>query len=565
MNLNTDFKPVTDSTKEPGTRPLYTDGCLYWYLDSRSDDYPKEIIGDIVNGIINKYNLLDLDKMYRKLVYPNVNYIDLPIHVGYNSYNIMCAKYDDAEKQEKLLKDQELLKVANVELSKLINRIINKLEKQTSFGFIKDNSFDDNYVLHIKSSKYAAFILPQDSVRYINVNACENDKVITVWLKDKDGEFYLPSFTVPEVEYEYLAPFSRYNEKYCNKDIPFTVKPGRNSYVNVFTTGYNIERYLKDINYTGEYCISVTDISNADLSKYVLTNLYISRELIEPLRDDNSVTLSVGQGTLGIINDTIKKMLNQRIEIEEDTLSDYVDVFISMGVQARFPYKSIQHNVFTDNSVFTNVKEIIKNTFGLYAPSEFIFNKKGKLIDINEVLANVSEKEFFDNFRFKFFHKPFREERKFKAITLNNGCTIHYKPVAPSSNDVFECFEGNHVNVKNLQPFDFDKGQKTFYQVDNIRENKYFVKVEENESGLKIPSFKRCFQFFLTAEECEKYLKEAYDDGVDTSGIYIVRTDLDKCVECKLHNYYKDTTTGKLYVDFTRDEYVTPIPMDIKF
>ena len=245
MNLDPNFKPLNvKPTGTTETRPIYQDGTLYWYLDSKADDYPKEIINDIVNGIVNNYNLLDLDKMYRKLVYPNANHIDLPIHVGYDSYSILCAKYDEPEKQEKLLKEQELLKVANVELSKLINRIISKLEKQTGFGFIKDNSFNDNYVLHIKSSKYAAYILPQDIVRYINVNACENDKVITVWLKDKDGEFYLPSFTMPEVEYEYLAPYSRYHEKYCNKDIPFTVKPGHDSYVNIFTTGYDIERYL---------------------------------------------------------------------------------------------------------------------------------------------------------------------------------------------------------------------------------------------------------------------------------------------------------------------------------
>lgn len=186
MNLNTDFKPVTDSPKEPGTRPLYTDGILYWYLDSRSDDYPNEIIQDIVNGIVNEYNLLDLDKMYRKLVYPNANYIELPIHVGYSSYTIMCAKFDDAELQEKLEKDRELLKVADVEIYKLINRIVTKLEKQTGFGFIHDNTFGDDYTLHIKASKYASFILSSDITRYINVNTCSNDKVITVWLKDKD-------------------------------------------------------------------------------------------------------------------------------------------------------------------------------------------------------------------------------------------------------------------------------------------------------------------------------------------------------------------------------------------
>lgn len=564
MNLNTDFKPVTDSPKEPGTRPLYTDGCLYWYLDSRSDDYPNEIIQDIVNGIVNEYNLLDLDKMYRKLVYPNANYIELPIHVGYSSYTIMCAKFDDTGLQEKLEKDRELLKVADVEIYKLINRIVTKLEKQTGFGFIHDNTFGDDHMLHIKASKYASFILSSDITRYINVNTCSNDKVITVWLKDKDGEFYLPSFTVPEVEYEYLAPFSRYNEKYCNKDIAFTVKPGRNSYVNIFESPYDVERYLKNINYTGEYRISVTDISSADLSKYVLTNLYISRELIEPLNDDNSVTLSVDKDIRNI-GDVINKMLNQQSEIEEHTLSDYVDVFISLGVQSKIYPGLSKDAVFTDNTVYTNVKEIIKNTFGLYAPSEFIFNRKGKLINIDEILAKVTEKEFFDAFKFKFFNKRYREERKVIAIRLNNGCVIHYKPKLFNGNDVFECFDGKHINTKNLRSFDFDKGQKTFYQVDNIRENEYFVKVEENENGLKIPSFKRCFQFFLTVEDCEKYLKEAYDNGVDTSGIYIVRTDLDKCMECKLHNYYKDTITGKLYVNFTRDEYVAPIPMDIKF
>lgn len=229
MNLNTDFKPATDSSKEPGTRPLYTNGQLYWYLDSRSDDYPNEIIQDIVNGIVHQYDLLDLNKMYRKLVYPNANYIELPFHVSYDPYSIMYSKCDEPEKQKELEKNQELLKVADVEIYKLINRIATKLEKQTGFGFISEFTFGNDYTLHIKASKYASFILSSDVVRYINVNTCGNDKVITVWLKDKDGEFYLPSFTVPEVEYEYLAPFSRYNEKYCNKDIAFTVKPGRNS------------------------------------------------------------------------------------------------------------------------------------------------------------------------------------------------------------------------------------------------------------------------------------------------------------------------------------------------
>jgi hypothetical protein len=560
MNLNTDFKPVTDSPKEPGTRPIYTDGCLYWYLDSRSDDYPNEIIQDIVNGIVNNYNLLDLDKMYRKLVYPNANYIELPIHVGYNSYNIMCAKYDEPEKQEKLLKEQELLEVANVEISKLINRIISKLEKQTGFGFIKDNSFDDNYVLHIKASKWAAYILPQDIVRYINVNTCENDKVITVWLKDKDGEFYLPSFTMPEVEYEYLAPFSRYDEKYCNKDIAFTVKPGRNSYVNIFTTGYDIERYLQNINYTGEYCISVTDISNADLSKYVLTNLYISRELIEPLRDDNSVTLSVGKNTINI-PDTIKKMLNQRTEIKEDTLSDYVDIFISLGAQSKIYPRLPKDAVFTDNTLFDSIKENIKNTFGIHK-DEMIFNRKGKPINIDEVLANVTEKEFFDNFKFKFFYKRYHEERKINTITLNNGCVIYNKPNPFNRKDVFSCFEGKHINVKNIRPFNFDAKQEYVYLLTNLREQEYFVKVEKNESGLKIPSFKSCSEIFLTAEDCEKYLKEASENGKDTSGIYFSKLDLNRG---DVRGYFKDISTGKLYSEYTEIDYVTPIPMNIKF
>ena len=330
--------------------------------------------------------------MYRKLVYPNANYIELPFHVSYDPYSIMCSKYDEPEKQKELEKNQELLKVADVEIYKLINRIVTKLEKQTGFGFISEFTFGNDYTLHIKASKYASFILSSDISRYINVNTCGNDKVITVWLKDKDGEFYLPSFTVPEVEYEYLAPYSRYNEKYCNKDIAFTVKPGRNSYVNIFNSGYDVERYLKNINYTGEYRISVTDISNADLSKYVLTNLYISRELIEPLRDDNSVTLSVVKDIRNI-TDVINKMLNQQSEVEEHTLSDYVDVFISLGVQSKIYPGLPKDSVFTDNTLFDSIKEKLKRTFDL-RKDDYIFNRKGKPIDIDELLANVTEKEF---------------------------------------------------------------------------------------------------------------------------------------------------------------------------
>lgn len=560
MNLNTDFKPVTDSLKEPGTRPIYTDGILYWYLDSKSDDYPNEIIQDIVNGIVNNYNLLDLDKMYRKLVYPNANYIELPIHVGYSSYTIMCAKFDDAGLQEKLEKDRELLKVADVEIYKLINRIVTKLEKQTGFGFIHDNTFGDDHMLHIKASKYASFILSSDITRYINVNTCSNDKVITVWLKDKDGEFYLPSFTVPEVEYEYLAPFSRYNEKYCNKDIAFTVKPGRNSYVNIFESPYDVGRYLKNINYTGEYRISVTDISNADLSKYVLTNLYISRELIEPLNDDNSVTLSVDKDIRNI-DDVINKMLNQQSEIEEHTLSDYVDVFISLGAQGNIFYGLPKDDVFTDNTLFNAIKENIKNTFGIHK-DEIIFNRKGKPINIDEILAKVTEKEFFDAFKFKFFNKRYREERKINAITLNNGCIIHYKPNPFNGDNTFKCFVGKHINVKNIRLFNFDEKQEYIYLLTNLREECYFVKVEKNESGLKIPSFKHCSELFLTAEDCEKYLKEAFENGKDTSGIYFSKLDLNRG---DVRGYFKDISTGKLYSEYTEIDYVTPIPMDIEF
>ena len=94
---------------------------------------------------------------------------------------------------------------------------------------------------------------------------------------------------------------------------------------------------MENIEYEGEYLISVSDISNADLSEHVLTNCYISRELIEPLRDDNSVKLftkDLAKDTKFII-DCIDKMLGNKNEVKETTLSDYTDVFISIGVQSR--------------------------------------------------------------------------------------------------------------------------------------------------------------------------------------------------------------------------------------
>lgn len=302
------------------------------------------------------------------------------------------------------------------------------------------------------------------------------------------------------------------------------------------------------------------DISNADLSKYVLTNLYISRELIEPLRDDNSVTLSVDKDIRNI-DGVINKMLNQQSEIEEHTLSDYVDVFISIGAQSNIFYGLPKDTVFTDNTLFNSIKENIKNTFGLHK-DEMIFNKKGKPINIDEVLANVTEKEFFDAFKFKFFNKRYREERNVNAIRLNNGCVIHYKPNPFNGKDLFNCFEGKHINVKNIRPFNFDAKQEYVYLLINLREKEYFIKVEKNESGLKIPSFKSCSEIFLTAEDCEKYLKEAFENGKDTSGIYFAKLHWSEGYH---RDFYKDISTGKYYTDFNETDYVTPIPMDIKF
>lgn len=193
---------------------------------------------------------------------------------------------------------------------------------------------------------------------------------------------------------------------------------------------------------------------------------------------------------------------------------------------------------------------------------DYIFNRKGKPIDIDEILANVTEKEFFDAFTFKFFNKRYREDRKVNAIRLNNGCVIHYKPNPFNGKDVFNCFEGKHINVKNIRPFDFDAKQEYVWELINLREREYFVKVEKNESGLKIPSFKSCSEIFLTAEDCEKYLKEAFENGKDTSGIYFVKSHWSEGYH---RDFYKDISTGKYYTEFSETNYVTPIPMDIKF
>ena len=143
---------------------------------------------------------------------------------------------------------------------------------------------------------------------------------------------------------------------------------------------------------------------------------------------------------------------------------------------------------------------------------------------------------------------------------MNNGCIIHYKPNPFNGKDAFKCFAGKHINVKNIRPFNFDEKQEHIYLLTNLREREYFVKVEKNESGLKIPSFKHCSELFLTAEDCEKYLKEAFENGKDTSGIYFSKLDLNRG---DVRGYFKDISTGKLYSEYTEIDYVAPIPMDI--
>lgn len=109
---------------------------MHWFLGSKVDGLPQEIIEDVVNGIIRKHDLLDLNKMYHNLVYPNPTSIELPIRIVYNPYSIQCAQYDEPEKQAELEKEKELLGVSEVELKKLTHVIVKELENQTGFGFL---------------------------------------------------------------------------------------------------------------------------------------------------------------------------------------------------------------------------------------------------------------------------------------------------------------------------------------------------------------------------------------------------------------------------------------------
>lgn len=546
--------------------PLFKDGKLCLYTDTKSEDYPDEVISTFADTLIDYYHLYSLDKIAERMNKFKLHSLNIEINnhlsisfAEIDRYVYVYEEYDMyTDTKIELTEEQKECNVLCGEFNKLYERIRDVIYQKTGL-YCRHNGFSYSGYWYVSTSKYSTENITVNMGQKM-VSILNDGNIFTIRIENENGELFLPTFTVPEVEYEYLAPFSRYNEKYCNKDIAFTVKPGRNSYVNIFESPYDVEQYLKNINYTGEYRISVTDISSADLSKYVLTNLYISRELIEPLRDDNSVTLSVDKDIRNI-DGVINKMLNQQSEIEEHTLSDYVDVFISIGAQGNIFYGLPKDDVFTDNTLFNAIKENIKNTFGLHK-DEMIFNKKGKPINIDEVLANVTEKEFFDAFKFKFFHKRYREDRKINATTLNNGCIIHYKPNPFNGDNMFKCFVGKHINVKNIRPFNFDEKQEHIYLLTNLREREYFVKVEKNESGLKIPSFKHCSELFLTAEDCEKYLKEAFENGVDTSGIYFSKLDLNRG---DVRGYFKDISTGKLYSEYTEIDYVTPIPMDIKF
>lgn len=559
LNLSKYFRKEDD--------PLFKDGKLYLYTDTKSEDYPDEVVNTFADNLIDYYCLHSLDKIAERMNKFKLHSLNVEINnhlsisfAEIDRYVYVYEEYDMyTDTKIELTEEQKECNVLCGEFNKLFDRVCDVIHRKTGFGYSVDYSFDNTPHLFIKPSRYAAFFLQAGYNRHININEYGYNTVLSVWLKDKDGEFFLPSFTIPEVEYEYLAPMPEIYGVYADDSVPYTVKPGRNSYVNTFHDHFDIANYLRSIGYTDEYMISVTDISDADLSKYVLTNHYISRELIKPLSDDNSVKTNATDSN--VIVHSVNKLVKYTNSIEEDTRSDYIDVFISLGVQTKISYELPRNPVFTDKNIFTKIKESIKYTFSL-GDGEYIFNRKGKPIDIDEVLANVTEEEFFDNFRYKFYNKRVGEERRLISVTLNNGCVVHYKLSPFGANDVFECFKGKHINVKNIRPFKFDKEQKSVYLLNNMREKEYFVKVEKNESGLKIPSFKGCSQFFLTAEDCEKYLEETIKNGVDTSGIYFVKLDLDGGY---IRDYYKDVTTGKLYSDYTEMEYVTPIPMDIKF
>ena len=551
--------------------PLFKDGKLCLYTDTKSEDYPDEVINTFADTLIDYYHLHSLDKIAERMNKFKLHSLNIEINnhlsisfVEIDRYVYVYEEYDMyTDTKIELTEEQKECNVLCGEFNKLYERIRDVIYQKTGL-YCRHNGFFYSAYWHVAVSKYSTENITS-SMGQKMLSILNGGDIFTIRFENENGELFLPTFEPILVEYDFIAPARAINLTGFN-GLGFTFKKSSGEYTPYFGNPSMFLSYLERLGYTGRIVVVKQNIGDIiRLSDCIIGNS-INVKYVEELNNDNVVLDDVySEETKSIFNDALYKHIGVLNYDDEPFPSSYINPSILFDIP--------DGAIYREDEIFEAIKQIAKK------PSEdkLLVDFKGELVTVCELLDRISEKEFLTilNIHANGLDNYTNISREY----LNNGAIIYLHAGNLSGRRINKFFE-NNVREEKLVKFNptelklFIKNHPNVYAVRTARKNTNIIRVDVDDNDNRIAGFKKCDLIITSKESLQEYLhdtKNINDYNGNLSNVYNYSVNINLSTVgtngevVYFYDIYRHKETGIIYISLKDKPFHYPIPLNFKF
>ena len=565
--------------------PLFKDGKLCLYTDTKSEDYPDEVLNTFADTLIDYYHLHSLDKIAERMNKFKLHSLNIEIN---NHLSISFAEIDRhvfvyeeydmyTDTKIELTEEQKECNLLCGEFNKLYERIRDIIYQKTGL-YCRHNGFSYSGYWYVSASKYSTENITSGMGQKM-LSVLNGGDIFTIRIENENGELFLPTFEPILVDYDFIAPV-RANNIFGINGMGFTFKKSGKEHTPYFNNPSMVLGYLERLGYTGRIVMAKQNISGIIRLSDCIADNSINVKYVEEPNSDNTIFDDVySEETKNIFSDVLYKHIGYPSYDEEP----FPSCFINSNVLFTMP----EGCIYREDEIFEAVKETAKkNTFEYnkrgettysYLKGDYLVDFKGELITVYELLNRISEKEFLTvlNIHANGLDNYTNVSREY----LNNGAIIYYN-VNKVFGRGFNRFLENNIREDKLVKFNsselelFIKNHPSVFAVRTVRRNTNIIRVDVDDNGNRIAGFKKCDLIISSKESLQEYLHNTKNiDGgnyllsnVDNYGVEINLTMRDyNGNEAVLYDIYRHRETGNIYIALKDQPFYYPIPLNFKF
>lgn len=197
--------------------PLFKDGKLCLYTDTKSEDYPDEVLNTFADTLIDYYHLHSLDKIAERMNKFKLHSLNIEIN---NHLSISFAEIDRhvfvyeeydmyTDTKIELTEEQKECNVLCSEFNKLYERIRDVIYQKTGF-YCRHNGFSYSGYWYVSASKYSTENISVNMGQKM-LSVLSGSDIFTIRIENENGELFLPTYEPILVDYDFIAPMRAIN------------------------------------------------------------------------------------------------------------------------------------------------------------------------------------------------------------------------------------------------------------------------------------------------------------------------------------------------------------------